>query len=145
MSVQYKRILTAIDLTEECEQVLAKAKAIADGAEIFVTHVSQPLAQVYGGEIGINLTSIEADLFQQAKSTLAKKVVPYSIPEDKQYIGVGNPAGEIRRYAEEINADLIVVGTHSRHGLGLLLGSTANGVLHGAHCDVLAVKINTAG
>jgi len=39
------------------------------------------------------------------------------------------------------HADLIVVGSHGRHGLSLLLGSTANAVLHGAPCDVLAVRI----
>ena len=38
-------------------------------------------------------------------------------------------------------ARLIVVGSHGRHGLALLLGSTANGVLHHAKCDVLAVRI----
>ncbi|MEO1899758.1 MAG: universal stress protein, partial [Methylococcales bacterium] len=38
--------------------------------------------------------------------------------------------------------DLIVVGSHGRHGLALLLGSTANGVLHHAVCDVLAVRLS---
>ena len=42
---------------------------------------------------------------------------------------------------EEAGADIIVVGSHGRHGLALLLGSTANGVLHGASCDVLAVRV----
>ena len=35
----------------------------------------------------------------------------------------------------------IAIGGHGRHGLALLLGSTANAVLHGATCDVLAVRI----
>jgi universal stress protein A len=43
--------------------------------------------------------------------------------------------------AEKINADLIVVGTHGQSGLRLLLGSTANAVLHGVKTDVLAVKV----
>ena len=37
--------------------------------------------------------------------------------------------------------DLIVIGSHGRHGLALLLGSTANSVLHHARCDVLAVRL----
>jgi universal stress protein A len=34
-----------------------------------------------------------------------------------------------------------VIGTHGRHGLGLLLGSTVNAVLHGLDTDALAVRI----
>ena len=37
--------------------------------------------------------------------------------------------------------DLIVVGSHSRHGLGLLVGSTTDSVLHSAGCDVLAIHL----
>jgi len=39
------------------------------------------------------------------------------------------------------NTDLVIVGSHGRHGVRLLLGSTANAVLHGAECDVLAVRV----
>ena len=44
--------------------------------------------------------------------------------------------------AQSKKVDLIVVGSHGRHGLGLLLGATANGVLHGANCDVLTVRVD---
>jgi len=51
------------------------------------------------------------------------------------------PDSEIHRLAKDQGLDLIVVGSHGRHGLSLLLGSTSTGVLHGAKCDVLAVRI----
>jgi universal stress protein A len=51
------------------------------------------------------------------------------------------PGPEIVRVAEEESADLIIVGSHGRHGLALLLGSTANNVLHHAPCDVMAVRL----
>jgi universal stress protein A len=54
---------------------------------------------------------------------------------------IGAPAYDIRALAVELKADLIVVGTHGRHGLGLLLGSTANAIIHGVGCDVLAVRM----
>ena len=48
---------------------------------------------------------------------------------------------EIIRVAAENEVDLIVVGSSGRwRGLALLLGSTANAVLHGALCDVLTVR-----
>jgi universal stress protein A len=65
------------------------------------------------------------------------------IPEDHQHLIFGRPEAEIHRVAEELEADLIVVGSHGRHGLALLLGSTANGVLHGAKTDVLAVRVGS--
>ena len=37
--------------------------------------------------------------------------------------------------------DLIVLGTHGQKGVQLLLGATANSVLHGSCCDVLAVRV----
>jgi universal stress protein A len=53
----------------------------------------------------------------------------------------GQPRQEIHGLAKEQHCDLIVVGSHGRHGLALLLGSTANDILHGASCDVLAVRL----
>ncbi|MEZ5528918.1 MAG: universal stress protein [Porticoccaceae bacterium] len=47
----------------------------------------------------------------------------------------------MHHFAIDNNVDLIVVGSHGRHGLSLILGSTATGVLHGSQCDVLAVKV----
>ena len=59
----------------------------------------------------------------------------------EQWVVIGSPKTEILALAEDNNADLIVVGSHGRHGLGLLLGSTASSVLHHAKCDVMAVRL----
>jgi universal stress protein A len=54
---------------------------------------------------------------------------------------VGLVKAEIFSLVDEVAADLIVVGTHGRHGVGLLLGSTATSVIHGTPCDVLSVRV----
>lgn len=77
-----------------------------------------------------------------AKRQLTKMAVDFDIAEKNQIMEIGSPKLEIVRIAKEIQADLIVVGSHGRHGLALLLGSTANGVLHHAVCDVLAVRLS---
>jgi nucleotide-binding universal stress UspA family protein len=54
----------------------------------------------------------------------------------------GDPAAEIVRYAQEMNMDLIVMGTHGRTGLErLLMGSVAEKVMRQATCSVLVVKL----
>jgi len=53
----------------------------------------------------------------------------------------GRPIDMIVDQADQNNIDVIVMSTHDRHGLKRLLGSTANGVLHEASCDVLVVRV----
>ena len=51
------------------------------------------------------------------------------------------PSGEIAQLASDLDADLVVIGTHGRRGFRrLLLGSVAEGVVRLAHCPVLVVR-----
>ncbi len=52
----------------------------------------------------------------------------------------GRPKKSIILWAQQKNCDLIVMGSHGRHGVGRLLGSVSSAVLHKALCDVLIVK-----
>jgi universal stress protein A len=70
-------------------------------------------------------------------AAVAEKV---GVPEGQRWVELGSPKLEIIRVAEKMAADLIVVGTHGRHGFGLLLGSTAASVVNHALCDVLSVR-----
>ena len=56
-------------------------------------------------------------------------------------VRVGNTKSEIVQVAREIGADLIVLGSHERHGLAILVNRTDDTVLHAAPCDVLAVRL----
>ncbi|GAA3586056.1 MULTISPECIES: universal stress protein [Marinobacter] len=141
---QYNKVLVAIDLTEEAPQVLDKAIEIckAHSAELMLVHVVEPVGYAYGGDIPMDLTELQDQLDAAAREQLQKYGATYQIDDGNQIVTVGRPESEIHRLAEERNADLVVVGSHGRRGIQLLLGSTANGVLHGAKCDVLAVRIN---
>jgi len=139
----YQRILLAVDLTEESHRVAARAKALAQcfEAEIHLIHVIEPLSLAYGGDIPMDLSSVQEQVHDQAKSHLAEFAATLGVPIERQYLIFGRPEAEIHRIASEKAVDLVVVGSHGRHGLALLLGSTANGVLHGATTDVLAVRV----
>lgn len=140
---KYQTILLAIDLTDEADEVAEKAIGIQqdENCLIHLVHVVEPISFAYGGDIPMDFSTIQDDIQQQAKQQLAKLGQRYQIPEERQHLVMGRPETEIHNQAETLNADVIVIGSHGRHGLALLLGSTANGVLHGAKCDVLAVRV----
>lgn len=140
----YKKMLVAIDLTEEAPQVLDKAKAVSEahGAELVLVHVVEPVGYAYGGDIPMDLTELQDQLDKAAHEQLGNYGDQYGVAKANQVVTVGRPESEIHRLAKEHNADLVIVGSHGRKGFQLLLGSTANGVLHGTECDVLAVRIH---
>lgn len=146
MSNEYRHVLVAVDLTKDSHKVLERAMQIADRnkAKLSIMHTLEPLGFAYGGDIPMDLTSIQDQLDEHAKQRLAE-IADTHVPKENQHVVVGMPDTEIHRFAEEHDVDLIVVGSHGRHGFALLLGSTSTGVLHGAQCDVLAVRVGAKG
>ncbi len=140
---EYSHILVSVDLTEESRLVAKRACALraAFSARLSCAHVIEPLSLAYGGDIPMDLSTIQEQIQETARSHLAEFARTLDIPTDNQHLIFGRPETEIDALAHQIGADLIVVGSHGRHGIALLLGSTANGVLHGAPCDVLAVRV----
>lgn len=144
----YKHVLAAVDLSEESVQVLDRAREEAErhGARFSVVTVVKPLTQVYGGidvaPLSGNSVSFEEQAMEQAKRQLGELAGKRGVGESDVHVILGAPANDIRELARRLGADLIVIGTHGRHGLGLLLGSTASAVLHGVERDVLAVRVH---
>jgi len=143
----YQRILVAVDLSSESELVLKKAQLIAGStADIHLVYVQEPMDNVYVGIVPQSaafsgLGDLEAQLCEELKQKLLVLGENFNLPANQLHILNGSPAHEIHRFAKENDIQLIVIGTHGQKGLQLLLGSTANAVLHGAGCDVLSVRI----
>ena len=140
---KYSTLLMAVDLSDESAEIGSKARELAKvyEATMHIIHVIEPLSFAYGGDIPMDFSGIQEEIHQQAKAQLARFGEEYGVPAENQHIVLGRPEVEIHALAEEVGADLIVVGSHGRYGLALLMGSTANGVLHGAGCDVLAIRV----
>ena len=77
---------------------------------------------------------------ERAREVLKPLIKRLGITEQDLHTPVGHTSEEILAFSEKENVDLIITGSHGVHGLQLLLGSTANAILHGAKCDVLAVR-----
>lgn len=142
---KYKHILLAADYSESSNIVARKAKAMADTyrARLSIVHALDdiPLPDTsYGTVIPLDEVSSEQPL-QTAKQQLLKMAHELGVEKQNCWLVWGSPHDEVVRIAEQHQVDLIVTGSHGRHGLALIMGSTANSVLHHAECDVLAVRI----
>ena len=143
----YQKILVAVDLSTESDLVLRKAQLVAgQDVDMHVVYVQEPMDNVYVGIVPQSaafsgLGDLEAQLGEELKEKLTILGEKFKLPADRLHILHGSPAHEIHRFAKDNGSQLIVIGTHGQKGLQLLLGSTANSVLHGAGCDVLSVRI----
>lgn len=140
---QYTHILLAADFTQESDMVVQRAKALAGtfNAKLSIVHVLEPISIAYGGEFPVDLGDLHKELEKQAQTQLTALGDKLGVPKESRYLEVGITEKEILRIAKANAVDLIVMGSHGRHGLALLLGSTANAVLHHAEIDVLAVRV----
>jgi universal stress protein A len=137
----YKHILFATDLTDDTDFIISKVRAIRGftGAKLSLVHVVEPLPGYSYAYLGVE--DIEGQLIDESKNAIKKLGEELSVSTQDQWIEVGPTKSKILSVAENVGADLIVCGSHGRHGLSLLLGSTANAILHGAKCDVLTVRL----
>lgn len=137
----YKHILFATDLTEDTQYLIEKVRTIRSftNATLSLVHVVEPLPGYSYAYLGIE--DIEGQLITEARQSIEKLGAKMNVKAPDQFVEVGPTKTKILKVADEINADLIVCGSHGRHGLSLLLGSTANAILHGAKCDVLTVRL----
>ena len=111
-----------------------------DGAELVVVHVDQ---RMLGRTAGLPILGDEEDLRAELRSQV-EELRRDGISARLEIVttttkGVGDAVAEA---ADELKADVIVVGTHGRGPIGLaLLGSVARQLMHAATCPVLAVPV----
>ena len=136
----YKKVLFATDFDEVGVNAAHKAKKIADEnkADLLLVHVVEPIpAYAYPGFAGF--AEVEVSIREQAEKELNALANQLGVKDDHRLLEFGSVKNEVLRIAEEHKVDLIVSGSHGKHGLALLLGSTADAILHGAHCDMLII------
>lgn len=141
----YKHILLAVDYAPNSHLIAERACEMASQSEakLSIVHVLDniPMPDTSYGTIITLDDETDNVLLEQEKTKLNQLGIELNVPENQRWLIWGTPMQEIAELAEKEQIDLIVVGSHGRHGLALLLGSTANGVLHHAKCDVLAVRL----
>jgi universal stress protein A len=139
----YQRVVVAVELLATSDRELIKrAKCLVHDfkADVILVHAVMHVGTYIEDNIAAEFEIQEA-LFQSATKRMRALGALMGVAENKQIIEAGSAKTIILAAAIAHKADLIMIGSHGRHGLQLLLGSTANAVLHGAKCDVLAIRL----
>jgi universal stress protein A len=149
MMADYQHILLATDFSAHGDYVASRAKHLAEicNARLSIIHVVDNIPMpdtAYGTEIPLDEDS-SYELLESKKFRLMQIGDQLGIDASHRWMVWGVPGQEIVQMAGREQIDLVVVGSHGCHGLALLLGSTANSILHHAKCDVLAIRLQEGG
>lgn len=140
----FKTIVWATDGSEAADRALPYVKSLggADGSSVVVVHSSEVMAGRGGGyPLHVDEDDIKAKIEAQVAELSGAGITARSM-----MLGglAGGAAHTIADAADEVEADVIVVGTRGHTPLGgLLVGSVTNRLLHIAPCPVLAVPAPT--
>jgi len=140
----YSHILLAVDFSNNTDAIFERALNMrkASNARLSLVHIVEFVQFDFSSELTMpQELELDQELLELADKRLQQLGEKYGIADSERIVSQGNTKREILRIAEEQKVDLIVIGSHGRAGIQLLLGSTANAILHGAPCDVLAVRI----
>lgn len=148
--IGYRHVLVATDFSKYADVALKKALELAKpfSAKVSLVHAAETLsAELYPsiGELAvpvlINNPEQEEKHIARIKKQLKEHIEKLGFADEAIDVHVlsGHRVDEIVEYASKNNVDLIVMGSHGRRGLARLVGSSTNGVIHHAPCDVLTV------
>jgi universal stress protein A len=140
----YNKILLALDFFDHTDVLCTRVKDLSGrfNSDVHYIHVVEPVLSGFQDELSsIEPLGLEQELLKTSLDRLEQFGERYDVQNSNLHVELGSAKKEILRVASELNIDLLVTGSHGRHGIGLLLGSTANGLLHGAECDVLAIRL----
>ena len=145
------RIMVPTDFSATADAALDYARDLARqfGASIDLVHVvDDPFLAVafVGAGTMVMPAELREMLENQAREQLDARHAAHaaSLPGSSIAILLGPPANRLVERAKEDKADLIVMGTHGRTGLGhLFLGSVAERVVRTAACPVLTIRQST--
>lgn len=141
----YKRILVAVDLNPATDLLLtqrAQELAKISGGTVYLIHAIEPLNS-YGTSYAYPMMdNAEIEISDEHRAQLTEEAKNLGIPTENLILGFGFPDKVVAEQAKELKIDLIIVGSHSRHGLALLFTAhTADNISKHAPCDLLAVHL----
>lgn len=144
--LKIQTILVPIDFSDAADHALDIARSLARDHQAKLVLMTSPPPQPTPPTTEIYIPEIaDPRLIEECRlrlTQLSKSIT--DLPVEQRLI-MGAPAPSIVEAAKDVDADMIVMGTHGRSGLmRMLMGSVAEYVLRHAPCPVLAIKPQVA-
>lgn len=141
----YKRILVPVDGSATSNKALVAALQMAreGGGRVRIVHALDELAYLSGFEFSADILQVARQYATKVLDDALDVAKSAGIPADTRLVEqTGQRLGEVvAAAARDWEADLVVVGTHGRRGVGrVMLGSGAEQVLRLSPVPVLAVR-----
>jgi len=139
----YRQLLVAVDLSDQSRAIAAKSVELARQwqAQLRLLHVIEYVPVEPMSDALVPVVQIDERVLARAREQIGTLAAGLGIDAGNCHVASGNVKAEILRQARECGADLIVLGCRERHGLSILVNLTEDTVLHGAPCDVLAMRV----
>jgi len=137
----YTNILFATDLLDKHKHLTERASLIAQhfNATLYLLHVIE-LPTSYQVAQGLGFTELVNPAKDDAQTVLSLIGESINVPTSQQFVEIGSVKDIIFKKVKELNCQLVIIGSHSTHGLESLLGSTAHAITNRAPCDVLTLR-----
>jgi len=141
----YRHVLFATDLSPGSRPAGRRAGELARscGARLTVLHVVDYFPEDMPTDwIWPENVDPEHYLTERAHRALSEQTGRLQLGDAERHVRFSRRSAprEIAEYARDHQVDLVVLGSHGHGGVSALLGSTSDGVLHRAVCDVLVVR-----
>lgn len=136
----YDTILVPVDGSEHADEAARHAKVLAEqfGSSVHLLYVADERLSVAAVSAANELRSVGEDVLDETVERASLDDGSVDVTTD---VVVGVPATAITEYAEDVAADLVVMGTHGRTGLEhFLMGSTTENVIRTAATPVLTLR-----
>ena len=144
-----KTIIAALDFSDASEPVIAAttklAKALNEGIHLVHVVEAEPTYAAYGfsPDEFPAMHQVQTESLNRGEEKLQKIAQEIDVPNVQTRVLQGQPLHALLMYAEEINADMLVLGSHGHGFLGsLLLGSVAEGCVRKAKIPALIVPVS---
>lgn len=138
----YTNILHATDLSNEHSHLAQQAADIAKhfNANLYLLHVIELPTSVQLAQ-GLGFTELAHPVKDDAQTVLSMIGDSVGVPAERQIVEIGSVKDHIFNAVKQFNCQLIIIGSHSFHGLPAFLGNTASITVNHAPCDVMTLRV----